>query len=94
MEHPGPGDIGLVIEVSESSLAKDRRLADVYAAVGVPVYWVANLVQGWIEVWDQPTPHGDYARLRVYGEQDTLPHTLAGSDHPPLCVHDLLVLRV
>jgi Uma2 family endonuclease len=42
--HPGPGDVLLVIEIAESSLRYDREVkAPLYAAWGVPEYWLADL---------------------------------------------------
>lgn len=44
----------LVIEVSDSTLRFDRRLAAVYAAAGVPEYWIVNLPERRIEVHREP----------------------------------------
>lgn len=42
--HPAPGDVLLVIEVSDTSLAYDRRIkARRYAAAGVQEVWVIDL---------------------------------------------------
>ena len=42
--HPGPVDVLLVVEVSESSIDYDRDVkAFVYAQSGVPEYWVIDL---------------------------------------------------
>jgi Uma2 family endonuclease len=42
--HPGPDDVLLVIEIAESSLRYDRDVkAPLYAAWGVPEYWLADL---------------------------------------------------
>jgi len=43
-DHPRQ-DAWLVIEVSDSSLAQDREVkAHLYAEVGVPEYWIVNVV--------------------------------------------------
>jgi Uma2 family endonuclease len=45
-----PSEAFLVVEVSQSSLGKDRGVkARVYAESGVPEYWVVNVVDGVIE---------------------------------------------
>ncbi|MEA2711699.1 MAG: hypothetical protein QOF78_4300 [Phycisphaerales bacterium] len=44
----------LVIEVSDSSLRLDRRKAAIYAAAGVPEYWIVNLNESQIEVHRDP----------------------------------------
>ena len=47
-----PGQAHLIIEVAESSLAKDRgRKLRLYATCHVPEYWVVNLVERCIEVY-------------------------------------------
>ena len=35
--HPGPQDVGLLVEIADSSLAADRQLADTYGASRIPV---------------------------------------------------------
>ncbi|HEV2971083.1 MAG TPA: Uma2 family endonuclease [Pirellulales bacterium] len=53
--HPGPGEIGLVIEVAESALGLDRGAkARVYAAAGVPEYWIVNLIDRQVEIHRDP----------------------------------------
>jgi Uma2 family endonuclease len=43
--HPGPADIALLVEVSESSLDRDQgRKQLIYGRAGIPVYWIVNLV--------------------------------------------------
>ena len=41
--HPGPGDVLLIIEVSDTSLAYDRRKLALYAAAGIPEVWIFDL---------------------------------------------------
>ena len=55
--HPGPADVGLVIELSDSSLRFDSttKLAS-YAEAGVPVYWVVNLVKNIVQTYADPIP--------------------------------------
>lgn len=54
--HPEPGEVGLLVEVSDSSLAFDRSDKwRVYGRGGVPVYWVVNVVDRRIEVYTDPT---------------------------------------
>jgi Uma2 family endonuclease len=41
---PGPADVLLVIEIADASLAYDREIkARLYAAAGIPEYWLVNL---------------------------------------------------
>jgi Uma2 family endonuclease len=47
----------LVVEVADSSLLRDRGVkARLYAAAGVPEYWIVNLLEDVIEVHRQPGP--------------------------------------
>src|SRR5438270_1483781 len=53
--HPGPVDMVLVVEVSDSSLPRDRTIkVRIYAAAAVPVYWIINLVDQQVEVYTDP----------------------------------------
>ena len=59
--HPRPEEVLLLIEVADSSLEFDMgEKADLYAAAGVPDYWVVNLPGRCVEVFRQPTA-GKYA---------------------------------
>jgi Uma2 family endonuclease len=61
----------LVVEVADSSLNKDRAKAAVYAAGGVPEYWIINLVDNVVEVLRGP--HGDrYRDVTTAGPNDEL----------------------
>ncbi len=47
----------LVVEVSETTLAFDREVkASLYAAAGIPEYWIANLVHRQLEIQRDPGP--------------------------------------
>lgn len=53
----------LVIEVSDSSLDKDRKKAAIYARADIPEYWIVNLEGRTVEVYS--SPDGDrYAEVR------------------------------
>lgn len=44
--HPGPEDIFLLVEISDSSLTKDLELKkSIYAAAGIQEYWVLDLTK-------------------------------------------------
>jgi len=56
---PGPADIALVVEIADSSLAEDRKLADeVYGPAGIPVYWIVDGNGRQVEVFTGPGPRG------------------------------------
>jgi Uma2 family endonuclease len=52
---PLPEDIYLVIEVSDSTLARDRDVKlELYARDGITEYWIVNLEQNQLEVYRDP----------------------------------------
>ena len=54
--HPMPSDIGMVIEVADSTLDSDRiDKGRIYAEAGIACYWIINLVDRQIEVYTQPS---------------------------------------
>ena len=69
--HPGGEETLLVVEVALSSLALDRKKAEVYAAAGIPCYWLVNLADKTIEVYTAPQ-QSVYASCVVLGRGDTL----------------------
>ncbi len=68
--HPGPQDVALVVEVADSSLRRDRSTKKrIYAAAGIPVYWVVNLLENQVEVCTAPAglaQQPDYRRREDY----------------------------
>ena len=53
--HPGPDEIGLVVEVADSTLKRDRGMKlRSYARAGIICYWIINLIDQQIEVYTQP----------------------------------------
>lgn len=54
--HPGPRDVATLVEVSNGSLRRDRTgKGRLYARAGIDIYWIINLIDGWIEVYTEPT---------------------------------------
>jgi Uma2 family endonuclease len=54
-EEAGPADVLLVIEVAESSLSYDRGVKrGLYAAAGIPEYWLVDLRRGGVIVHRSP----------------------------------------
>ncbi len=57
--HPYPEDIFWVIEVADSTLAKDLGIKkDLYASVGIAEYWVINLQESVLIVFNNLTSAG------------------------------------
>ena len=54
---PGPADVFLLAEVSDSTLARDRDVkAPLYAAHGIPEYWLVDLDARHVLVHRDPLP--------------------------------------
>ena len=62
--HPRGDDAVLVVEVTWTSEAMDRRKAGIYARAGIPVYWRIDLPGRFVEVHEQPQK-GTYALVRI-----------------------------
>ena len=61
--HPGPADIGLIIEVASTSLAYDRGAKrSLYAQHGIPEYWILNLNDDTVERYSSPSD-GQYTQF-------------------------------
>lgn len=64
---PTPRDVLLLIEVSDTSLADDRRVkAELYASAGVKDYWIVNLKEFCIEVHRKPR-NSEYRSVESIG---------------------------
>ena len=71
--HPGPAEIALLVEVSDSTLQRDRgRKARAYARAGITDYWIVNIVDRQLEVHRDPLPDGQYQDVRAYGPEDVV----------------------
>ncbi len=81
--HPGPADVSLVIEVSDSTLARDRGIKRrSYARAGIPAYWLINLIDCQVEVYADPdpaaVPEPTYRRRDVYAGGAAVPLAVPG----------------
>ncbi len=59
---PRPADVAMIVEVADSSLSEDRRKGDLYAAAGILIYWIVNLVDRQVEVYSSPNSAGYSSR--------------------------------
>jgi hypothetical protein len=88
------GDVALLVEVSDTSYAKDsgpklRR----YATHRIPVYRIVDLNRRIVEVHTRPFGKGKqvgYARCDVYREGDCIPVELDGQEVGQIAVSVLL----
>ncbi|MFO0930618.1 MAG: Uma2 family endonuclease [Gemmataceae bacterium] len=92
--HPTPADVGLVIEVANSSVLRDQQdKVRIYARAMIPIYWIVNLVSGRVEVYT--TPSGPvavpaYGCFQTYRPGDDVPLVLDGVTVAAVPAADLL----
>lgn len=93
-KQPHASTVSLVVEVSESSLQFDRRdKLRIYAAAGIPSYWLLNLVDRQLEVYTEPTGAGaaaTYAQRTDYAPDAEAPLLLDGAEIARVKVSALL----
>lgn len=53
--HPAPADVFWVIEVADTTLARDRAKLRLYAEAGVPEVWIVNLPESCLEIYRRPS---------------------------------------
>jgi Uma2 family endonuclease len=88
--HPAPGEIELLVEVSETSLTWDRAgKMSAYARAGVPTYWILNLTARELEVYSRPTA-GGYENRIVYRAGDQVSVIIDKVEVGLIAVNDLL----
>lgn len=88
--HPGPEDVSLLIEVSDTTVVKDRGVKkDNYARARIPVYWIVNLDDRQIEVHSQPA-EGKYGDEQTYKPGQDVPVMLDGVEIGRIPVSDIL----
>lgn len=66
--HPGPADILYAFEVADSSLGRDRTTKQrPYATVGIPGYWIVNIRDNQVEIFEHPDSGAErYAKCSVH----------------------------
>ncbi|HYV38319.1 MAG TPA: Uma2 family endonuclease [Gemmataceae bacterium] len=94
VRHPTAADIGLLIEVSDSTLLGDRDdKGRIYAHAGVACYWIVNLPDRRIEVYTMPSgavADPKYGQRVDYRDSDSIALVLGGSTPIQVAVRDLL----
>jgi Uma2 family endonuclease len=92
--HPAPADIGLIVEVADSSLLVDRHdKGRIYAGANLPVYWVVNVVDRVVEVYTQPAGTDEtaaYARREDFAAGSSVPVVLDGATIGSVVVADVM----
>jgi Uma2 family endonuclease len=91
--HPGPADLVLLVEVTDTS-AEDRtkKLAG-YDAAGFPAYWILDLGLRQLEVYSRPIGGGPYPAPTILGETESVDLVIDGQFLGRIAVADLLPRR-
>ncbi|HEX5273499.1 MAG TPA: Uma2 family endonuclease [Gemmataceae bacterium] len=93
--HPGPADIGLVVEVADSTLPSDRAdKGRIYARAGLACYWIINVADRQVEVYTVPSGPASspsYGQRTDYRVGDQVPLVLDGATVTHIDVRDLLL---
>ncbi|MBI4664267.1 MAG: Uma2 family endonuclease [Verrucomicrobia bacterium] len=85
--HPEPGDVLLLVEVADTSLAFDREeKIPLYAAAGIPEVWLVDLVGKSISVFRRPA-QGTYTEVTRHRSGATI--SVPGLPDASLAVNDL-----
>jgi Uma2 family endonuclease len=88
--HPRPADIGLLVEVAESTLDVDRgEKLRAFARGKIPVYWIVNLRDRQVEVYSKPRGPA-YGSCTVYKAGQDIPFVLDGKNVGLISVADVL----
>jgi Uma2 family endonuclease len=71
---PRPGDILLVVEVSDTPLSTDRSVKKLnYASAGIEEYWIVNIYEKQAERYTDPRPErGNYTGRQLYRVGETI----------------------
>jgi Uma2 family endonuclease len=91
-QHPTPHDVVLVVEVADSSLDYDRTTKlRTYARAGIPRYWIVNIRDRRIEVYESPdTNAASYREATVHGLGQIVQVVDEGRHLLQVAVQDLL----
>jgi Uma2 family endonuclease len=82
--------VGLLIEISLTTLDQDRgKRLSAYAAGGITVYWIINLMERQVEVYTGATSGGYQSRVDFRLGQH-VPVILGGLPLQPIAVGDIL----
>ncbi len=91
--HPIADEVALVVEVSDSTLRDDRGLKKtIYAHARIPEYWIVNLIDQQLEVYQRPTGSAlkaDYEAPRTYSLMESVSVRIGNKTIGPIPVRAL-----
>jgi Uma2 family endonuclease len=91
---PRPADVSLLVEVADSTYAKDAGIKlRRYATARIPVYWIVNVGRRQVEVCTEPQGRGrtaQYRRMMILTASEQIPVVIDGQERGLLAVGDVL----
>ena len=89
LETPKADEALLVVEVSDSTYTTDFHVKlPIYAAGGVPVYWIVDVNRRCVQVFDRPAG-AEYAEVNLFEGGSILPPAFEGC--PSIAVSDVFI---
>jgi Uma2 family endonuclease len=86
--HPGPDDLLLVVEISDTTVRTDLIVkARLYARAGIAEYWALDLNARQFHIHREPA-NGEYTAVTVHAETETV--AFASRPEAPVAMADLL----
>lgn len=90
LRFPTHRDIALIVEVSDTTYARDRgRKYRRYARRRIPVYWIVDLNRSLVEVYSDPIGRR-YRRCETYTAADSVPVVIDGQPVGQFAVSSVL----
>lgn len=85
--HPAPSDILLIIEAAASSMKRDAQVKmPIYAAAGIPEYWIADIENQTLIVHREPTDSGYGLIQKFTGDSPVTPTSVQGLTLTPASI--------
>lgn len=91
-QHPQAENVVLIVEVSDSTLHRDRHLKkELYARHNIPHYWILNLSDRQLEIFSEPkVDTATYATAQIFRPEDTLQISLNSEFNLAFLLQDIL----
>ncbi len=88
--HPVPADVAIVIEITDSTLMRDRGEKQVnYSRGGISVFWIVNLIDRQVEVYTVPNADR-YSSCIIFKPGQSVPVAIDGIDVGQNAVAEIL----
>ncbi|MEM8640155.1 MAG: Uma2 family endonuclease [Cyanobacteria bacterium P01_G01_bin.54] len=82
--HPGGADLGLVVEIADATLKRDKTLKkQLYAQAQIPCYWLISLPERSLTIYTQPMVQegrSDYQQAKTIDETGVVSVVIAGQE--------------